>query len=354
MQQSEMAVVMPDLVLAYEISFFDLQVWWMGLVGLAMFALFTEQALGNPLTGRLFRVKIKEKRGTLDKIIGFFGATVAFIFFIAAVAGVYYLYKEYVVSYESGDYMVAQGQITDFVAGSDGLGGEDTFSLQGIDLSYTSNSWGYRQPHVTGGAIDEGFFARIAYHPKGRQILRLEIEAAAIEASDKRRIRWEHELQRRKDERAVKRKEQDPEGFKMAGFLLLSPFFIAGVWYVRGRHARKEDPNLKDGYYRLCTGLLQHIFLPALLYLVLVKLGLAASSYEAMDSGPLALSAVPFFLFLAYVDIQLFRFIYWRDGVAKLMRHPGLIDSELAAKALPFLAVGAHLGGFLVAQFIGP
>ncbi|MHB8970773.1 MAG: hypothetical protein ACYC3X_16065 [Pirellulaceae bacterium] len=87
---------------------------------------------------------------------------------------------EAVRSLESGDYVIAEGEITDFQTGFRGDG--EQFTLDGVRFSYAYCDLtrpGFNRDASHGGPIRQGLYARIAYRPTGGpyppQILRIEV-----------------------------------------------------------------------------------------------------------------------------------------------------------------------------------
>jgi len=89
--------------------------------------------------------------------------------------------KQAIRSLESGDYVIAEGEITDFRTGF--RGGGECFTLDGVRFGYSYCDLtrpGFNRDASHGGPIRQGLYARIAYRPTGGQypppqILKIEL-----------------------------------------------------------------------------------------------------------------------------------------------------------------------------------
>ena len=127
--------------------------------------------------------------------------------------------------------------------------------------------------------------------------------------------------------------------------LIFATLVNAGVWWIRGRSNRADDPSLTPGYKRLITGLLFWGNVPW----VVVGLGVEFGGNQIDDYFHFSSENSYVVSFLVTIVILWALSLYWllfRNGAETLAKHPGLLSpKDLSARSIKLLALVSIAGG---------
>ena len=143
--------------------------------------------------------------------------------------------------------------------------------------------------------------------------------------------------------------------FKHAWILFIAIQCINGlVWWVKAQPKIKNDPTLLPGYKNLIKGWLIYGNIPWLI----MGAGILSGSVENVPSYFNPKNGAFVILFYASIVVLWIASIYWvffKNGVEKLMRHPGIlspkIKSPIVIKAYFILAILGGIAGLSVMIF---
>lgn len=256
-------------------------------------------------------------------------------------------YRSVLDDYEAGNYSVVEGVVEDFVPTPFEGNGTEQFRVGGASFSYSDYSLGPKFTNTSshGGPIWEGVFVRIAY--VDANIVRLEMRERDVEAA---KIRHRVTLAER-----LRNRPPIPSPFKylIGPFLMLAVIGNAAIWRWRGRDYIRSKPELRTGYNRMSLGLAIWGSLP----FAVLGLGFATDNIRSIGEALYVASSnsfvIAWFASVVLLDGLLIYWTFWKDGAAKLVSHPGLIEHEWVAKTIPIAGVIVQFLTLAISNFMG-
>ena len=346
MQQASSA---PDLVTVFEISIFDIPLWWFPLVGLIFVASTTFALFGPEKLRQIFVWRNTPTRKAFSKLFGWFAFLISLVWMAGAVAFTYYSYQELIVRYANGDFEVIEGQVHGLSSRTNPMGDiYEEFIVQDAHFTLSDDGMtpGFSKLTREGAPIENGAFVRIAYHPDNMAILRLEAEPAIVAAAKVRAAAYEEEL------RARPKPPRQLETDRIWIVFVIVVWVNAGVWRWNGRKSIKKNEALREGYKSLCIGFGLWGSIPFLMMGLTLETGLVHSMFDLIG-GQVGIGSILIWLSIAFVDAMWIYWTFFKDGAKQVAAHPGLIDYEIAAKAIPIFAVFVQFGGLIMSSAIG-
>jgi len=343
----------PELVTVFEISIFDVPLWWFPLVGFVFLTAATFGLFGPDRWKQIFVWRKSQEASKFSrlfaKIFGWFGFLFTLVWMTGVTIFMYVSYQEFVVRYDANEFDIVEGRVHGLSSRTDPMGDihEECF-VQDAHFTFSNDGMtpGFSKLTREGAPIENGAFVRIAYHPDNMAILRLEAEPATIEAAKLRAAAYE-------EERLATPKPPRQQSADRIWILFIAVVWAnAGIWRWEGRKAIKQDEALREGYKRLCLGFGLWGSIPFLAMGLALEIGLVHSMFDLM-TGHVSIGGLLVWLYIAFVDTMWIYWTFFKGGAKQVADHPGLINYEIAAKAIPIFAVLAQFGGLLMSRTIG-
>ena len=319
----------PELMVVYDLGTAGFDIWpfpgaALILAGIGVFAV-------------CFPRRAMEFTNMTGRPKSFWGFWILWVVFMVPMAvlmftGSYNEHKRLKDAYLAGQYQVVEGPVENLAAPPPDGGSRESFSVGGASFTYSDNEDepGFKRTRFEGGPIREGDHVRIAYI--GPRIVRLEVEPDALAAAKANPPPPKPNGLR-----------DGPFGPHLQYFLLLSLIFFFGgpalTWRLKGRKHIARDPSLRAGYNRMALGLFLWGTLPFLLLGLAIEIDRLINEPQGHELFMESISGPLFDIVLFLLTLLWLYWIFARDGAAKLARHPGLIDHQWVAKAIPLLVV---------------
>jgi len=241
------------------------------------------------------------------------------IFWILSVFGMTYTgYSKLVSAYDTGEFEVVEGFITDFRPMPKSGHPQERFSVDGVTFTYSDYNVvpGFNNTKSHGGPIDEGVYVRVSY--VGNSIITLEVEPSAMVGKERNRSvsLWEMA----EDNEAI----DIPAPPYMAFFLYMAqPFFILSIahsWRKSVRIAVVEAPANRATYSRITKQFFAFGFAPPVIGLLIyiVLNGPVAEGSHKLSKGIFLTLDAAALLYLNY-------WVYLKGGARWVAEQPGFL-----------------------------